>query len=457
MKQLLEAHFDEIARIVTTENGKTLAEARGELRRGVENVEVACGTPILMQGYKLEDVAPGIDEAMVRQPLSVVAVITPFNFPAMIPLWFLPYAIACGNTVIMKPSEKVPLVIQKIVELIHEAGVPPGVVNLVNGAKPTVDAILDHPEIRAVSFVGSTPVARYIYARGAVAGKRLQCQGGAKNHAVVLPDADMEVTSQIIADGAFGCAGQRCLAVSVVVTVGEARNSFQKAIGDLAGNLRVGSGLDEGVQMGPLITPASKQRVERLIGKGIGDGAKPIVDGRGATIPAYDRGNFLRPTLLDGLPANSELIDTEIFGPVLSMVHAANVDDAIALISNSRYGNQASIFTSSGAAARKFRNEVPAGNVGINIGVAAPDGLLSFQRMEGQLLRFTPCPGTRRDRILHRQESLRGTLAERLVEKILAGGCADTRGTKTGQDRPRATGEASRRPPRAERNSDHGS
>jgi len=305
-------------------------------------------------------------------------VITPFNFPAMIPLWFLPYAIACGNTVIMKPSEKVPLAVQRIVELIHEAGVPPGVVNLVNGAKPTVDAILDHPEIRAVSFVGATPVARYIYARAAAAGKRLQCQGGAKNHAVVLPDADMDAASQIIADAAFGCAGQRCLAVSVVVTVGEARNSFQKAIGDLAGSLRVGSGLDEGVQMGPLITAASKQRVERLIGKGIGDGAKPIVDGRGATIPSYDRGNFLRPTLLDGLPANSELIDTEIFGPVLSMVHAVRVDDAIALISNSRYGNQASIFTSSGAAARKFRNEVPAGNVGINIGVAAPMAYFPF-------------------------------------------------------------------------------
>ena len=378
LKQLLESHFDELARIVTTENGKTLAEARGELRRGVENVEVACGTPLLMQGYMLEDIAPGIDELMVRQPLGVVAVITPFNFPAMIPLWFLPYAIASGNTVLVKPSEKVPLTLQRIVELIHEAGVPPGVVNLVHGTKPTVDAILDHAAIRAVSFVGSTAVARYVYARAAASGKRAQCQGGAKNYAVVLPDADMDGASQIVADGAFGCAGQRCLAVSVVVTVGEARKSFQKTIGDITGRLRVGSGLDPGVQMGPVITAASKERIERLIAGSVSDGARLIVDGRGARIPSCEGGNFIRPTLLDGLPPTSQLIDTEIFGPVLTMVHAADLDDAIALVSNSRYGNQASLFTTSGAAARKFRNEVPAGNVGINIGVAAPIAYFPF-------------------------------------------------------------------------------
>jgi malonate-semialdehyde dehydrogenase (acetylating) / methylmalonate-semialdehyde dehydrogenase len=378
LKQLLEAQLEELARIITIENGKTLAEARGELRRGIENVEVACGTPILMQGYNLEDIAPGIDEIMVRQPLGVVAVITPFNFPAMIPLWFLPYAIACGNTVILKPSEKVPLSLQRIVELIHEAGVPPGVVNLVNGGRSTVDAILDHPAVSAVSFVGSTAVARHFYARGAAAGKRMQCQGGAKNHAVVLPDAEMESASQIIADGAFGCAGQRCLAISVVVTVAEARSLFQKTLGDLVSDWRVGSGLEPGVQMGPLITAASRERVERLIAQGVGEGAKPFLDGRGARIPSYEGGNFLRPTLLNGLPATSDLINTEIFGPVLSIVHAPNVDDAIALIANSPYGNQASIFTTSGAAARKFRSEVPAGNVGINIGVAAPVAYFPF-------------------------------------------------------------------------------
>ena len=304
------------------------------MRRGIENVEVACGTPILMQGYKLEDIAPGIDEVMVRQPLGVVAVITPFNFPAMIPLWFLPYAIATGNTVLVKPSEKVPLTLQRIVELIHEAGVPPGVVNLVHGAKPTVERDSGSRRRFAPSASsGSTAVARYIYARAAASGKRAQCQGGAKNYAVVMPDADMDGASQIIADGAFGCAGQRCLAVSVVVTVGDARRSFQQTIGDIAAGLRVGPGLDPGVQMGPVITAASKQRIEQLIGRSVKDGATPIVNGRGARIPSYEAGNFIRPTLLDGLPPNSELIDTEIFGPVLTMVHAADIDDAIALVS----------------------------------------------------------------------------------------------------------------------------
>ena len=316
MKQLLESHFDELARIVTIENGKTLAEARGELRRGVENVEVACGTPILMQGYKLEDIAPGIDEVMVRQPLGVVAVITPFNFPAMIPLWFLPYAIASGNTVLVKPSEKVPLTLQRIVELIHEAGVPPGVVNLVHGAKPTVDAILDHAAIRAVSFVGSTAVARYIYARAAASGKRAQCQGGAKNYAVVLPDADIDGASQIIADGAFGCAGQRCLAVSVVVTVGEARKSFQKTHRRYrrrpARRVRSGPGRADGAGDH---SPPARRESSGSSRPSVNDGAKPIVDGRGARIPSYEAGNFIRPTLLDGLPSNSELIDTEIFRP----------------------------------------------------------------------------------------------------------------------------------------------
>ncbi len=240
LKALLEEHFDDIARITVTENGKTLAEARGELRRGIENVEVACGIPTLMQGYNLEDVARGIDELMFRQPLGVVAAITPFNFPAMIPLWFLPYAIACGNTLVLKPSERVPFSMVRIVELIHETGLPKGVVNLVNGGKAAVDALLDHPAVQAISFVGSTPVARYIYSRASANGKRVQCQGGAKNHVVVLPDADPETTTQIIADSAYGCAGQRCLAVSVAVTVGDARKWFRKSITEMAASLKVG-------------------------------------------------------------------------------------------------------------------------------------------------------------------------------------------------------------------------
>ncbi len=383
LKQLLEEHFEEIARTITIENGKTLAESRGELRRGIENVEVACGIPLMMQGYSLQDVARGIDEIMFRQPLGVVAAITPFNFPAMIPLWFLPYAIACGNCFILKPSEKVPLSVQRMFELIDALGLPKGVLNLVNGAKPAVDALLDHPGVRAISFVGSSPVARYIYARAAANGKRVQCQGGAKNHVVVLPDAEMDTATQIISDSAFGCAGQRCLAVSVAVTVGEARHTFTKAITGMAASLKVGYGLEEGVQMGPVITRQSKQRIEALIAKGESYGAVPILDGRIPRVRDYERGNFVLPTLLDGVPANSELIDTEIFGPVLSLIHAGTVDEAIAILSRSAYGNQASIFTASGSAARKFRNEVAAGNVGINIGVAAPMAYFPFSGWKG--------------------------------------------------------------------------
>ena len=383
LKQLLEDHFDEIARTTVIENGKTLGEARGELRRGVENVEVACGIPTLMQGYNLEDVARGIDESMFRQPVGVVAAITPFNFPAMIPLWFLPYAIACGNTFVLKPSERVPFTMAKVAELIEKTGLPKGVVNIVNGGKPTVDALLDHPAVQAISFVGSTAVARYIYSRAAANGKRVQCQGGAKNHVVVLPDADPETTTQIIADSAYGCAGQRCLAVSVAVTVGEAQQWFRKSITDMAGSLRVGDGLADGVQMGPVITPASRQRVESLIAKGETDGAKTALDGRGKTPGGHERGNFVGPTVLDGVPATSELTETEIFGPVLSLIHASDVDEAMQIISRSSYGNASSIFTTSGAAARKFRNQIPTGNVGVNIGVAAPMAYFPFSGWKG--------------------------------------------------------------------------
>jgi len=377
LKQLLEEHLDELARITTQENGKTFAEAKAELRRAIENVEVACGIPMMMQGYNLEDVARGIDETMIRQPLGVVAAITPFNFPGMIPFWFLPYAIACGNTLIVKPSERVPLTMRRAFELLEQAGLPAGVVNLVNGGKPAVDTLLDHPKVRAISFVGSTPVAKYIYARAGANGKRAQCQGGAKNHVIVLPDADMKMATQIISDSAFGCAGQRCLAVSVAVTVGEARKTFRDSITEAAASLRVGNGLDEGVQMGPVITRQSKSRVESLIDAGAREG-KLLLDGRQARIPGGENGNFVKPTVLDALPANSELADTEIFGPVLSLVHADSLDEALAFLERSAYGNQASLFTSSGAAARKFRYEAPAGNIGINIGVAAPMAYFPF-------------------------------------------------------------------------------
>jgi len=378
LKVLLEDHIDELARIITLENGKTFAEAKAELRRGIENVEVACGIPMMMQGYNLEDITPGVDELLIRQPLGVVAAIAPFNFPAMIPFWFLPYAIACGNTFLLKPSERVPLSMRRAYELLEQTGLPKGVINIVNGGKEAVDALCDHPTVRAISFVGSTPVAKHVYQRSAAAGKRMQCQGGAKNHVIVLPDADMDLARQIIADSAFGCAGQRCLAVSVAVTIGEAQKTFRDAIANAASSINVGFGLDKGVQMGPVISKESKQRIESLIATGVSDGAKPVVDGRNTKIAGHENGNFIKPTILDGVPASSSLANTEIFGPVLSLIHANTIDEAIDFIRKSPYGNQASLFTTSGAAARKFRYEAPAGNIGINIGVAAPMAYFPF-------------------------------------------------------------------------------
>jgi malonate-semialdehyde dehydrogenase (acetylating) / methylmalonate-semialdehyde dehydrogenase len=378
LKVLLEEHIDDISRIITQENGKTFTEAKAEMRRAIENVEVACGIPMMMQGYNLEDVARGIDEMMIRQPLGVVAAIVPFNFPGMIAFWFLPYAIATGNTFIIKPSERVPLTMRYIFELLEKTGLPKGVVNLVNGGKTAVDTLLDDPRVRAISFVGSTPVARYIYARAGANGKRAQCQGGAKNHVIVLPDADMPMATQIISDSAFGCAGQRCLAVSVAVTIGEAQKTFRDAIADSASKLKVGNGLEDGVQMGPVITKQSKDRIESLIGAGEKQGAKVLLDGRNSKVAKYETGNFVKPTILDGLPATSELAHTEIFGPVLSLIHANDMDEAIAFLERNPYGNQASLFTSSGSAARRFRYEAPAGNIGINIGVAAPMAYFPF-------------------------------------------------------------------------------
>ena len=378
LKALLDANFGEIARLVTQECGKTLAESEGELKRGIENVEVATGIPSLMMGSNLEDIASGIDELMIRQPVGVVGVITPFNFPGMIPLWFLPYAVACGNTVVLKPSEKTPLTMGRVLELVEQAGFPAGIVNLVHGGKDTVDAVIDHPEVRAISFVGSTPVARHVYSRAAANGKRVQCQGGAKNPIVILPDADLDMTTKIVADSAFGCAGQRCLASSVVITVANADKPFTDRISDAAAARKVGYGLEQGVEMGPVISADSRERIESLIAQGIASGARPIVDGRKAAIPGYEKGNFIRPTVLAGVDPAGELARTEIFGPVLSVMHVETVDDAIDLVNRSAYGNMACLFTSSGAAARQFRYEARVGNVGINVGVAAPMAYFPF-------------------------------------------------------------------------------
>ena len=378
LKDLLEKHFDEIARLTTQECGKTLAEAQGELRRGIENVEVATGIPSLMMGYNVEDIAQGIDEHMFRQPVGVVAAITPFNFPGMIPLWFLPYAIACGNCFVLKPSEKVPMTMSRVFDLVDSLGLPPGVLTLVNGGKETVDALLDHPAVRAISFVGSSPVARYVYSRAATNGKRAQCQGGAKNPVIVLPDADMEMATRIIADSSFGCAGQRCLASSVAVTVGDARKIFTDHIIEAATTRKVGYGLDPDVEMGPVITAESKERVETLIAQGQREGATLLVDGRGTSVKGYERGHFVRPTILEGVDPTGALSRTEIFGPVLTLMHAETIDEAIELVNSGSYGNMACLFTSSGAAARKFRYEARAGNIGINVGVAAPMAFFPF-------------------------------------------------------------------------------
>lgn len=377
-KALLEESIDDLARTITEECGKTLAESTGELRRGIENVEVACGMPILMQGYNNEDIARGIDEHLFRQPLGVVAAITPFNFPGMIPLWFLPYAIGCRNCFILKPSEKTPRTATRMVELLERTGLPRGVVQLIHGDATAATALVEHPGIRAISLVGSTAVARRVYAKAASLGKRVQCQGGAKNPLIILPDADLEMTTDIAADSAFGCAGQRCLAASLAITVGAARRPFTDAIAEKAAARRVGNGLDPETEMGPLISLDSRERIEDAIAAGLAGSAQPIVDGRDGRVAGGECGSFLFPTVLDGIGPDDTLTTTELFGPVLGLMSVPDIDAAIELVNSGRYGNMACLFTSSGAAARKFRSEANTGNIGINLGVAAPMAFFPF-------------------------------------------------------------------------------
>jgi malonate-semialdehyde dehydrogenase (acetylating)/methylmalonate-semialdehyde dehydrogenase len=377
LKQLLEDNLEDIARTITIECGKTLAESRGELQRAIENVEVACGTPMLIQSEFSENIAGGVDEFMIRQPLGVCACIAPFNFPGMIPFWFLPYAIACGNTFILKPSEKVPLTMAKVFSLFERIDLPSGVINLVHGGKETVDALLDHPEVKALSFVGSSAIAKYVYSRGSANGKRVQAQGGAKNPVVILPDADIEMSVQIVTDSVYGCAGQRCLAASNIITVGDDGN-IKEALYESAKKRTTGFGLDETIEMGPVISNASLARVENLIEKAVNEGGRVLLDGRNTKINGFEKGNFIRPTILEGLPLHGEVIRTEIFGPVMSLIELKTVDDALSFINNGQYGNMACLFTGSGANARKFRSQANAGNIGINIGVAAPMAQFPF-------------------------------------------------------------------------------
>ena len=378
LKYLFEENIDELARTVTLECGKTLAESKGELQRAIENIEVACGIPTMMMGSNLENISRGIDEHMIRQPIGVVGIITPFNFPGMIPFWFLPYAIACGNTCVIKPSEKVPLTMVLAMRLIEQTGIPKGVVNLINGGKETVDAMLDHPQIKAISFVGSSQVAHYIYSRGAANGKRIQAQGGAKNPVIVMPDADPEMTTNIIADSAFGCAGQRCLANSLVITVAEAKKSFSESICEAASSRVLGCGLDEDVQVGPVISSDSKIRIQSFIDNAHIENAKVIAGGKAVTVKGYEQGNFISPTVIENIKPDGKIATSEIFGPVLGLMHADTLEEAIAMVNKGKYGNMGCIFTNSGPAARKFKHEVDAGNIGINIGVAAPMAFFPF-------------------------------------------------------------------------------
>ena len=403
LREGLDSRREDLARSVTTEMGKTIGDARAEVARMIEMVEAACAVPTTMQGRILEDVSRNVDAETVRQPVGVCAAIVPFNFPAMVPFWFLPFAIACGNSFILKPSEQVPLTQQIAFELLDGLDLPPGVVNLVNGGREVVEGILEHPGIDAVSFVGSAPVARIVYERAAKAGKRVQALGGAKNHMVVLPDAVIDKTVQGIIGSAFGAAGQRCMAGSVVVTVGDAHEQLMPPLQQAAADLKVGDGLDEQTQLGPVVSEQARERIVKAIDQAAADGASVVLDGREATAGGDDAqaergdrdgGSFLGATILDDVPPNSDAAREEIFGPVLSVVRAGSLDEAIELVNNSRFGNGVSIFTESGASVRRFRHEVQAGMIGVNIGVAAPVAFFPFSGWKDSFLGDLHAHGT---------------------------------------------------------------
>lgn len=378
LKALLDEHRDELAELLTREHGKLVSESRGEIQRGIENVEHACGIPSLMMGETLEDIARGVDCETIRQPLGVFAAITPYNFPVMIPLWFWPYAVATGNTFVLKPSEQDPLTHQKIVDLATEAGLPPGVLNIVHGAGDAAAALLEHPQVQGVSFVGSSATARRVYAKAAEHGKRVQALGGAKNHMIVLPDADLEVTTEAVMSSIFGATGQRCLAGSVVVGVGEAYDHIRERMMDEARSIRLGYGLDERAGMGPVISRGHRDRIEGLVATGESEGAKILLDGRSASVDGYPEGNWIGPTLLDGVAPEMVVGQEEIFGPVAGLTRAGSVEDAIDLMHRVAYGNATSIFTTSGRAAREFRYRAGISMIGVNIGVAAPMAFFPF-------------------------------------------------------------------------------
>ncbi|MHB8657913.1 MAG: CoA-acylating methylmalonate-semialdehyde dehydrogenase [Solirubrobacteraceae bacterium] len=385
LRQRLLARSDELARSITAEMGKTIGDARAEVARMIEMVEAACAVPTTMQGRILEDVSRNVDAETIRQPVGVCAAIVPFNFPAMVPFWFLPFAIACGNTFVLKPSEQVPLTQQLAFAELDALDLPAGVVNLVNGGREVVEGILDHPGIDAVSFVGSAPVARIVYERAAQAGKRVQALGGAKNHIVVMPDAVIDKTVEGIIGSAFGAAGQRCMAGSVVVTVGDAHEQLMPPLIEATSGLQVGDGREESTDVGPVVSCAARDRIHKWIDRAASDGARIVVDGRGA-IPAGSGGAFVAPTILDEVAPDAPIAQEEVFGPVLAVIRAATLDEAIEIVNNSRFGNGTSIFTESGASVRRYRHEVQAGMVGVNIGVAAPVAFFPFSGWKDSFL-----------------------------------------------------------------------
>ncbi|MBI2312355.1 MAG: CoA-acylating methylmalonate-semialdehyde dehydrogenase [Betaproteobacteria bacterium] len=377
-RELLETHRSELDRLISEEHGKTVADAAGSLQRGIEVVEFASGVPHLLKGEHAEDVGRGIDCHSMSQPLGVCAGITPFNFPVMVPLWMFPVAIACGNTFVLKPSEKVPSASLRMAELFKEAGLPDGVFNVVHGDKEAVDALLTHPEVRAVSFVGSTPIAKYVYETGTRHGKRVQALGGAKNHAVVLPDADLDFTADALIGAAYGSAGERCMAISAVVAVGDAGDALVQKIAAKAARLKVGPGSEHGIEMGPLISRAHRDKVKGYVDAGEKEGAKLALDGRGLQVAGHDNGFFLGPTLFDHVKPEMSIYKDEIFGPVLVVLRAADLDQAINLVNRNPYGNGTAIFTRSGGAARRFQNEIQVGMVGINVPIPVPMAFFSF-------------------------------------------------------------------------------
>ena len=377
-RELVNARTRQIAEAICDEHGKVVADAQGEVQRGLEVVEFACGIPTLLKGDYSDQISTGVDTFSFREPLGVVAGITPFNFPAMVPMWMFPVAIACGNTFVLKPSERDPSAAMLLAQLWAEAGLPDGVFNVLHGGKEAVDALLDHPDVAAISFVGSTPIAKYIHQRGTAAGKRVQALGGAKNHAIVLPDADVGFAAEHLVAAAFGSAGERCMAISAAVAVGKAGNDLVDAVAEKAAAVRVGPGRDPASEMGPVVTRDALKRIEGLIDSGAKQGARLTVDGRGLVVKGHERGFFVGPTVIDAVTTTMDVYREEVFGPVLSVLRCDSIDAAIGIVNANPYGNGTAIFTASGEAARRFQRGVKVGMIGINVPIPVPMAYYSF-------------------------------------------------------------------------------